>query len=573
MIFEPYYTRGDGMNRKIISCVVAFFIILLPIKVGAVDFSIPNVKIDAFLQENGDVHVQEKHTYQFDSKFNGITREIFPKKGAEITDFLAKEDEKALKVEKVNDVYKIHRKGKNETVEIDLDYVIKNGMDKYEDMTEFYWPFFDERNETDYENMQIVIHPPKATDDVIAFGYDQAFDKQVVGKDGTVEYSMGLVPSDENGDIRVAYPSTLFSGMSITSSKTMKDSLLQEKLNLEKKAQAFAENKEKFSTLSKTLIPFFLILFVVLIGWEHIGKKRKYSLVNEELKRDYTLMPDEKMSMPATIYYTLGVDAVHVPAGLLDLVRKGMVEQQSEDEFRRIHSNVQHKHEGILLKWLFDEIGQDGYFKAKDIDGFIKKEKNLTKYHMRLTEWRQAIKEEFKEVGVREKKPIYRFTFGIISLLLLALWITAIYYEAIPVFLTSLVLFLVAAFIACFYRPLSSKGFYIKEEWTRFLNKLDQIKSSDWQKTSEDARMRMAIFGANEKFSKENNTSQWQKEIGNVDPSLLTYSLFTAPILSTEFSRADKKYTEFSQSSSDSSIGGTGGGGGVGGGGGGSGAF
>ncbi|MCJ7842939.1 DUF2207 domain-containing protein [Lederbergia sp. NSJ-179] len=559
------------MNRKIISLIVAFFIILLPIKVGAVDFSIPNVKIDAFLQENGDVHVQEKHTYQFDSKFNGITREIFPKKDAEITNFSANEGEKTLKVEKEDHLYKIHRKGKNETIEIVLDYRIENGMEKYEDMTEFYWPFFDQRNEADYGNMQIMIHPPKATDDVIAFGYDQAFNKQAIGKEGIVEFALGMVPAGENGDIRVAYPSTLFPAMSSTSSGYIKNELIQAKLDLEKKAQVFAENKAKFSSLSKTLIPFFLLLFMVLLGWEHISKKRKYSLVNAELKRDHTLIPDEKMSMPATIYYTLGVEAIHVPAGLLDLVRKGIVEQRSEDEFRRIHSQVQYKHEGILLKWLFDEVGHDGYFKAEDLDTFIKKEKNLTNYHTRLTEWKQAIKDEMKEAGVRERKTGFRMTFGFISLLLLGMGIASIYYEGIPMFLTSLGLLIVAAGIACFYRPLSSKGLYIKEEWTRFLKNLNQIKSTDWQKTSEDARMRMAVLGANAKFAKTKEPQQWQKEIESIDPSFMMYTLFSVPILYGGFDQADKKYSTYSQSSTEGTTGGSAGG--IGGGGGGSGAF
>ncbi|MCM3741869.1 hypothetical protein M3210_16575 [Oceanobacillus luteolus] len=47
---------------------------LLPVHAFAVDFSIEETKIDAFLQENGMVHVTELHTYEFDGDFNGITR-------------------------------------------------------------------------------------------------------------------------------------------------------------------------------------------------------------------------------------------------------------------------------------------------------------------------------------------------------------------------------------------------------------------------------------------------------------------------------------------------------------------
>ena len=49
--------------------------------------------MDAFLQENGNVDVKETHTYDFIGEFNGITREIIPKKGTSITGFKATENE------------------------------------------------------------------------------------------------------------------------------------------------------------------------------------------------------------------------------------------------------------------------------------------------------------------------------------------------------------------------------------------------------------------------------------------------------------------------------------------------
>ncbi|WP_144463402.1 DUF2207 domain-containing protein [Siminovitchia fortis] len=141
------------------------FLFLAPSFAYAVDFSISDVKIDAYLQENGDIDVNERHTYIFDGKFNGITREIFPKKGAEISGFMANEGETSLKVEKEGELYKVHRSGKDETIQVDL-YTIKNGMEKYADITEFYWPFFDDRNEADYGKMTIAIHPPQPADGI-----------------------------------------------------------------------------------------------------------------------------------------------------------------------------------------------------------------------------------------------------------------------------------------------------------------------------------------------------------------------------------------------------------------------
>src|SRR5690606_24136009 len=109
------------MKRKALLFLV-FLIFLIPTQVFEVVFSITNTTIDAYLLENGDIDVTEVHDYSFEGKFNGITREIIPKKGAEITGFIANEDGKSLKVEKEGHLYKVHRKGKSEHIKVRIQY-------------------------------------------------------------------------------------------------------------------------------------------------------------------------------------------------------------------------------------------------------------------------------------------------------------------------------------------------------------------------------------------------------------------------------------------------------------------
>jgi hypothetical protein len=54
---------------------------LFPVLTFAIDYSITDTQIQADLQKDGDVNVKETHTYAFEDKFNGITRELIPKKG------------------------------------------------------------------------------------------------------------------------------------------------------------------------------------------------------------------------------------------------------------------------------------------------------------------------------------------------------------------------------------------------------------------------------------------------------------------------------------------------------------
>ncbi|MFP3361537.1 DUF2207 domain-containing protein, partial [Planococcus sp. SIMBA_143] len=77
----------------------------------AVEYSIEKTRIDAYLQENGEVHVTETHTYAFEGEFNGITRSLIPKKETAIVDVSAKEGDQALDVEQQVNEYRVYRSG------------------------------------------------------------------------------------------------------------------------------------------------------------------------------------------------------------------------------------------------------------------------------------------------------------------------------------------------------------------------------------------------------------------------------------------------------------------------------
>src|SRR4051794_40181122 len=123
------------MLKKWFACFILFALMFMfPHQGLAVEYSITNVKMNAYLQDNGDVKVEETHTYEFDGDFNGITREVIPKKGAAIRQFTATENSQPLKIEKEDNLYKVHRKGTDETITVKLNYTIENGMEAYQDV-------------------------------------------------------------------------------------------------------------------------------------------------------------------------------------------------------------------------------------------------------------------------------------------------------------------------------------------------------------------------------------------------------------------------------------------------------
>ena len=446
---------------------------IFPLQSLAVEYSITNVKMDAYLQDNGDVKVEETHTYEFDGDFNGITREVIPKEGAAISQFTATENGQPLKIEKEDDLYKVHRKGADETITVMLHYTIENGMEVYQDVAQFYWPFFDDRNESAYENLTITIHPPKPTDDVIAFGYDAANNTETIEENGSILFQLGYVPDGTNGDIRVAYPVSLFPAAPKTAVKPMKAEILKAKQELIDQAEADAATRDTLSTISTIGIPAFIFFLLLFMGRDWLTARAQ---TNEFLREGskFDSVPKQIMSLPATIFFT---NKGYLPpqamaAGLLDLVRQGYVKKASTDSFQLINAKSPIKHETVLMKWLFNKIGSKNTFSFDDLTAFSKNKLNHDSYRLFQAEWLQAVKQEVVDRSLYENKKVYRLLVGFSSVLLLPFLFLFPIYDLLVPFIAAFLLFFTVIIYAIAYRPKTWEGARITYDWKQFRDSL-----------------------------------------------------------------------------------------------------
>ncbi|MFP7297052.1 DUF2207 domain-containing protein [Neobacillus niacini] len=563
------------LKKWFTSLLLAALLFSFPHQGLAVEFSINNVKIDAFLRDNGDVEVVETHTYEFEGEFNGITREVVPKEGAAITQFTADENGKSLRIETEDDLYKIHRKGENESITVTLHYTIENGLEVYQDVAQFYWPFFDDRNESSYENLSITIHPPAPAEDVIAFGYDEAFTKDSIQEEGSVLFKLGYVPSNTNADIRVAYPAELFPNAPITVDKPMKEDILKAEQELIVQAAADAQTREILSRIGTIGLPAFSIILLLLIIRDWLSARlRRIELTREETP--FLSVPKQIMSIPATIFFTNNsyLPPQAMAAGLLDLVRQGYVAKTADDQFKRLNPKGKLKHENILLEWFFDKIGSKSTFTFDDLTAYTKNKKNHAAYHLFQREWLGAIKEEVDRHSLYENKTTYRFLVGFSSVLILPFLFLFPIYDLLGSFLAALFLFLAFVIYAIAYRPKTWEGARILFDWKQFRVRFKETSQSDWEKWSEDDRMRVYIYGLGISSNDINRKNDELIEAfitpdkNSYDDGVFYSIVYIGPFTSTSFLSANQSTTSSDGGSSSSS-----GGGGTGGGGGGSGAF
>ncbi|WP_238323297.1 DUF2207 domain-containing protein [Planococcus antarcticus] len=553
-------------KRSFIIFMVLLVVALFPIQALAVDYTIPEVTIDAQVNADGTVQVVENHTYEFDGDFNGITREIAPKDGTSIQNFNGYENGTALEVERDGDLYKVFREGEDETVTIELRYEIQKSIEKFEDGAEFYWPFFDDRNDSEYEQLTIAVSPPAPSEETDFVGYDAAYQTDSLQNDGAVLFEMGMVPAGTNGDIRVIFDAELFPALP-QQDGIIREELAVEKERLENEAAIFAARQDTGSSIGNGLIPAAGALLLALTAWAW-NRARKIKQ-QAQPATDAFFVPKQKMSIPATLYFTKSsvLTPATTAAALMELVRKKNVEQLSEEHFRLIDRNTEFAHEAVLIDLLFDKVGDGEFFETKDLESYTKNELNHASYNESISEWQQSVAEEVKQHKLYEKHPLFRWTVGSIGL---ALFAVAVFFGLLNLF--ALMFFSIVVgilFIAfCFYSPITYEGHVIREEWKQLRVAMENLDGAEWTQLTSDEKMRAFayVLGDDEKSA---NLKTQSFTNAYSESAFADFGVFYNPVLLTGLFIA-------ANSSSSASASGTGSmsaGGGVGGGGGGSGAF
>ncbi|SHH16286.1 DUF2207 domain-containing protein [Virgibacillus chiguensis] len=477
---------------------IILFLCLIPNTVFAVDFSINQSNVDAYLQKDGEVHVNEQHTYQFDGEFNGMTRTLIPSENASIHNVTATEAGEDLKVKQEENVYKIYRSGKNETVTIQLSYIIKNGLQAYSDLVVFSWSFFDSESETDYEQFDAFIHPPQKTENSVAYGEDEAFKTEKQKEDGTIHFAMGYVDSYENGAITVGYDRSLFPKVPLTEEKPIREELLATKQALLDKEQAFLNRKSTLKEISPYAISIFsfLSLFLLFVAWR---KKQVRELELARLSESVHFLPKQEMSLPATVAYMKHgkVGSTVMTAALLDLERKGFIQRDNDDlhKFTVIHEQTDHEHEKILIDLLFYTVGNNGVFCTNDVKAFTENTANQDIYQKELYRYYYTVKKEIKEHHLVDKKTGTRITAGVLSFLIAPFIIVFAIHELYASTAMTGFLFVFLALFAILYRPRTLKGARIYKQWKEFEEKNIQPESTFVEHLTDDEQKRGLIYG------------------------------------------------------------------------------
>ncbi|WP_342731519.1 DUF2207 family protein [Salinibacillus kushneri] len=352
----------------------------------------------------------------------------------------------------------------------------------------------------------------------------------------------------------------------------MREEILLDKKKLEDEMAAFENRKEFLSDLSPYIVGFIGVLLLGLI-WSSWRSNQEKKLEAERMFSAEFFLPKEVMSTPATMLYMQSVpeNAYLVTGALLDLVRKGYVKHEEENTFTVIHRDTDYEHEAFLLEWMFEKIGSNHTFQINDLEAYTEEKTNHKTFHEDMKTWAGMVAKEVKMHDLVEKKTKFKWTVGLMGLLLIPFAVLIAIHELYMWTLIIIALFFGLEMFILFYSPKTAKGIAIREKWKEFENQYPQINENQWRQWPEDDQMRSIIYaiGLNDKKMNEKNKRIIEKIPAKYSTPALDMMSFLLISTSIQESFSHAEHTVAASTGSVNAGTGTG----VGGGGGGSGAF
>ncbi|WP_275373097.1 DUF2207 domain-containing protein [Clostridium tertium] len=400
--------------KKLIFFLTLLFSLTIPIAVSADNkyYSIDKLLINAEIQNNGDVLVNDEFTYSFNGDFNGIylNLNLNGSNGYSINN-VAIEDSTGShnlenKSDKSNNSYeiintndkvqvKIYSKSINEEKKFKVSYLVSSAAKKYEDFSSLNWSFYTASIENPVNNVELNLKLNSTNFNANNLYY-------------TV-YGDGTFNTETSADIIKITGENLTSDLGIDlkfQSDFLTTPITSSPIENNNNSNIIDNNingyvkKDSSDMVLPILIPSSLILLIAIIFYlSHKRSKRIFNEALNEYRSNFVFVHEDILPYPpsnisptlvAYLYDKNNIDWAIVPSTLMYLANRGfyMLDSNISDEdelinvkFKRIKdsSECEYSHLKILIDWFKEYEDSNNEFTFESIKNKIKNSQKATK--------------------------------------------------------------------------------------------------------------------------------------------------------------------------------------------------
>jgi uncharacterized membrane protein len=307
--------------------VMVFISLLFPYKVLAADnnYYISNIVINATVESNGDMKVEENHYYVFKGSYNGIKRDVVTSGSDGISEISAEgykngvPEQNKVQITKDSDQteIKIYSKSNNESKNFKINYTLKNVITKYNDLAELKWLFYKNTLDVNTNNITVYITLPKALNNGVKFYGEGPKRGTAQVENNKIKLQLSNMENDEVIGADVLFPSAW-----VNTSKVIN---LNREQYLDKVQN---ENNTRTALIIAAITVILCALFLVLLISSKKRKKaiKQYREQFEFFKCEYYSQLPSKLP-PALVAKLLNkkIDADVFIATIINLCSKGLI--------------------------------------------------------------------------------------------------------------------------------------------------------------------------------------------------------------------------------------------------------
>lgn len=552
--------------KKILIAIITFM--WLPLVSLAADYDIKHFYIDATLQENGDMDVQELVVMK--GTFNGYevgieynTNSIY---GASYMDNVSiyggpLTNEKDLDINNWNfdfsefkkvdyaqngdklkfiesnysdsNNYRLYYSTDNSTTAFLVKYTLKDVGIAHNDCIEINWNFFSTAFRDDVEDLQIrVNYPIKMNREDFSWWFHGPLTGSSDIVDVSANYTSVLakVKNLDAGtavDFRTLVPKTGFNAslFSKVNSDDVKESIIESEDAIVAKDNALRKKyRAYFYTIEGLSIGYYVLLVSLWIYvYKKYDKERKPKFVgeyNREFIDDYnvevidylmnnTITPNAMSASLMNLIYKKNVSVEKLP------------EQKNNYKFTLVNRDNLNDTENCLVDFLFTTVGGNNEFTTKELKSYASSTKTCNTFMSSYTKWKNKVIEDGKNQGFFDKLP-GRYGYGFFMLFLAFIIYFASIVLNVDTFIVNTLIFAAIIFIVYIgtIKRKSEKGIEHYTRWKAFKKFLNDFGTFDTKELPEIILWERylvyaTIFGLAKKVQKDMNVKIKEIELAD----------------------------------------------------------
>lgn len=415
------------MKRSIV-LILMILLIIKPINVhGEESLEIANWQVSSQLLENGDLHISEDISYNFNEEFNGVYRDINLTNTDGIEDFSVKEVTSGDPIEYLNDQnakkgdahvysyeiegpsirYMIFSPSKDVQKVFRFSYIIKNVGLIHKDTGELYYKYLGDENETPIHNFTATLELPQMDRALVKiFAHGPLNGTINFTEDNLIRLEVPGVRPNTFIEARILYPLD-YTPFASRLGESNLDNILDEEASFLEEIQQEAIRRDQRKTLFNNIS-----LATSAVGGVIAGVYLTFLLKNRRSTHHEGLYPEEISPAELNLFMTGYIDNRGLLASLFDLARREYIkiDELNKDERSFSKKDLKKKdydfirtrrndgdlldHERYLLNWLFNEVGSGTRVSTYDIDSLRKKD--LVNFNKSQSQWLKLVKEQLK---------------------------------------------------------------------------------------------------------------------------------------------------------------------------------